>query len=295
MDMETLKNFLLIAQESNITQAARSIHITQPTLSRQLKALEEEMGKPLFYRENRHLSLTPEGILFRKRAEELLELYRKTRSEIQASAEITWDIYLGTGETDVIRLISQVAVSFSQKHPGIRYRIFSSDAAGVRELLNKGLLDLGLVYGPSDPEKFTGVLLEPEDRWGILLPRTHPMAARRFLTPEQVRDLPLILSQQALQSGTLQAWLGKPLTELHIVGTYTLLTNAAKMVAGGLGCAMGLDGLINTTGSPLCFRPCNPPLTDRLSLIWKKDHLFSPAVHAFQELLLQNFANETGA
>lgn len=292
MDMETLENFLVIARENNVTRAAQIIHITQPTLSRQLKALEEELGRPLFYRENRRLSLTPEGILFRKRAEELLDLYRKTRSEIRASTEIAGDIFLGTGETDVIRLISQVAVSFSRQHPGIRYRIFSSDAEGVRERLNKGLLDLGLVYGPSDPEKFASVPLDQEDRWGILLPRTHPLAAEPGLSPEQVRDLPLILSQQALKSGLLLKWLGKPLEELNIIGTYTLLTNAAKMVAGGLGCAMGLDGLINTAGSPLCFRPCDPPLTDRLSLIWKKDHQFSPAVQAFQELLLQNFAEK---
>lgn len=210
MDMETLENFLVIARENNVTRAAQIIHITQPTLSRQLKALEEELGRPLFYRENRRLSLTPEGILFRKRAEELLDLYRKTRSEIRASTEIAGDIFLGTGETDVIRLISQVAVGFSRQHPGIRYRIFSSDAEGVRERLNKGLLDLGLVYGPSDPKKFASVPLDQEDRWGILLPRTHPLAAEPGLSPEQVRDLPLILSQQALKSGLLLKWLGKP-------------------------------------------------------------------------------------
>ena len=289
MDSETLKNFLVVAREGNITRAAQFIHITQPTLSRQLQNLEREMGRPLLRRGKRHISLTPEGVLFCKRAGEILELFRKTRSEVQSSAEFGGDIYFGAGETDVIRRIAQVASQFAQIHPGVRYHVRSGDADAVREMLEKGLVDFGLVYGPSDPVKYRSVELAPVDHWGILLPRTHPLAACAALTPEQVRDLPLILSKQALDTGLLQEWLGRSLDMLHVAATYTLLTNAAKMVAGGLGCAMGLDGLINTAGTEICFRPCNPPLPAGMSLIWKKGQLFTPAVQGFLDELVKNF------
>ena len=289
MDSETLKNFLVVAREGNITRAAQFIHITQPTLSRQLQNLEREMGRPLLSRGKRHISLTPEGVLFCKRAGEILELFRKTRSEVQSSAEFGGDIYFGAGETDVIRRIAQVASQFAQIHPGVRYHVRSGDADAVREMLEKGLVDFGLVYGPSDPVKYRSVELAPVDHWGILLPRTHPLAACAALTPEQVRDLPLILSKQALDTGLLQEWLGRSLDMLHVAATYTLLTNAAKMVAGGLGCAMGLDGLINTAGTEICFRPCNPPLPVGMSLIWKKGQLFTPAVQGFLDELVKNF------
>lgn len=289
MDSETLKNFLVVAREGNITRAAQFIHITQPTLSRQLQNLEREMGRPLLSRGKRHISLTPEGVLFCKRAGEILELFRKTRSEVQSSAEFGGDIYFGAGDTDVIRRIAQVASQFAQIHPGVRYHVRSGDADAVREMLEKGLVDFGLVYGPSDPVKYRSVELAPVDHWGILLPRTHPLAACAALTPEQVRDLPLILSKQALDTGLLQEWLGRSLDMLHVAATYTLLTNAAKMVAGGLGCAMGLDGLINTAGTEICFRPCNPPLPAGMSLIWKKGQLFTPAVQGFLDELVKNF------
>ncbi len=289
MDSETLKNFLVVAREGNITRAAQFIHITQPTLSRQLQNLEREMGRPLLSRGKRHISLTPEGVLFCKRAGEILELFRKTRSEVQSSAEFGGDIYFGAGETDVIRRIAQVASQFAQIHPGVRYHVRSGDADAVREMLEKGLVDFGLVYGPSNPVKYRSVELAPVDHWGILLPRTHPLAACAALTPEQVRDLPLILSKQALDTGLLQEWLGRSLDMLHVAATYTLLTNAAKMVAGGLGCAMGLDGLINTAGTEICFRPCNPPLPAGMSLIWKKGQLFTPAVQGFLDELVKNF------
>ena len=289
MDSETLKNFLVVAREGNITRAAQFIHITQPTLSRQLQNLEREMGRPLLSRGKRHISLTPEGVLFCKRAGEILELFRKTRSEVQSSAEFGGDIYFGAGETDVIRRIAQVASQFAQIHPGVRYHVRGGDADAVREMLEKGLVDFGLVYGPSDPVKYRSVELAPVDHWGILLPRTHPLAACAALTPEQVRDLPLILSKQALDTGLLQEWLGRSLDMLHVAATYTLLTNAAKMVAGGLGCAMGLDGLINTAGTEICFRPCNPPLPAGMSLIWKKGQLFTPAVQGFLDELVKNF------
>jgi DNA-binding transcriptional LysR family regulator len=247
------------------------------------------MGRPLLSRGKRHISLTPEGVLFCKRAGEILELFRKTRSEVQSSAEFGGDIYFGAGETDVIRRIAQVASQFAQIHPGVRYHVRSGDADAVREMLEKGLVDFGLVYGPSDPVKYRSVELAPVDHWGILLPRTHPLAACAALTPEQVRDLPLILSKQALDTGLLQEWLGRSLDMLHVAATYTLLTNAAKMVAGGLGCAMGLDGLINTAGTEICFRPCNPPLPAGMSLIWKKGQLFTPAVQGFLDELVKNF------
>ena len=176
MDSETLKNFLVVAREGNITRAAQFIHITQPTLSRQMQNLEQELGRPLLIRGKRHLSLTPEGQLFRKRAEEILELFQKTRSEIHTSSEIAGDIYMGAGETDAIRQISQVASQFASSIPSSGSISAAETEKQYGEMLEKGLVDFGLIYGPSDPGKYKVVPLTPVDRWGFLLPRTHPLA-----------------------------------------------------------------------------------------------------------------------
>ena len=232
MDSETLKNFLVVAREGNITRAAQFIHITQPTLSRQLQNLEREMGRPLLSRGKRHISLTPEGVLFCKRAGEILELFRKTRSEVQSSAEFGGDIYFGAGETDVIRRIAQVASQFAQIHPGVRYHVRSGDADAVREMLEKGLVDFGLVYGPSDPVKYRSVELAPVDHWGILLPRTHPLAACAALTPEQVREQ-ILSSLPAAGSGCEIAFYGGSFTALPVETQRELLAAVAPFLASG--------------------------------------------------------------
>lgn len=292
MEIEELRNFLAVAQEENITRAAEYLHLTQPTLSRQMQALEAEFGKQLLIRGKRRVTLTQDGILFRKRAAEIIAMVDKTDAEMRESREdISGDIFIGAGETDVMRLVAKAAQELKKQHPGIRFRIISGDGDAVKEMLNKGLIDFGLVFGPADEKKYDVIPLGIEDRWGVLLPRDAPLAQKESISPGDLWDKPLILSQQALTAGFLETWLKKGAAELHVAATYNLILNAAKMVEGGLGCAMVLDGLVNTRETDLVFRPCEPSLMAGISILSKKYQVFSPAAQAFRDMLIGSFAH----
>jgi DNA-binding transcriptional LysR family regulator len=219
-----------------------------------------------------------------------MDMVDKTDAEMRESREnISGDIFIGAGETDVMRLVANVAQELRQIHPGIRYRIISGDGDAVKEMLNKGLIDFGLVFGPTDEKKYDAIPLGIEDSWGVILPTSAPLAKKKSLRPGDLRNVPLILSQQALDAGFLQTWLRRDLSELNVAATYTLILNAEKMVAGGLGFAMSLDRLVNLKGTGLCFRPCDPPLKAGISIISKKYQVFSPPVEVFRNLLIQSF------
>lgn len=293
MEIEGLHNFLIVAQEENITRAAEYLHLTQPTLTRQIQALEQEFGKQLLIRGKRHVTLTKDGILFRKRAAEILEMVDKTDAEMRESREeIAGDIFIGAGETDVMRLVAQTAQKLKEQHPGIRYRIISGDGDAVKEMLNKGLIDFGLVFGPVDERKYDAIPFGIEDVWGALIPKDDPLARKESLSPRDLRDRPLILSQQALNAGFLQTWLKKNISELNVAATYNLILNAEKMVEGGLGYAMVIDGLVNTRDTGIVFRPLSPSLRAGISILSKKYQIFSPAAQAFRNLLIQTYAQK---
>ncbi len=289
MDIRALRYFLAVAHEENITKAADYLHVTQPTLSRQLMTLEDEFGKQLFIREKRRVTLTQDGILFRKRATEIVDLVDKTEAEMKEEREIAGDIFLAAGETDVIRSIAEVANELCEEHQGIRLRLFSGDGDYVRDHLDKGLADFGLLFGPVDQLKYNLLPLNKYDRWGVLMPDDCDLAQNETIKPADLQNRRLILSQQALDGGFLQAWLNRELSDLNVSATYTLILNAAKMTAGGLGIAMVIDGLINTKDSGLVFRPLDPPLEASMSLIWKKYQVFTPAAEAFLTALQEAF------
>lgn len=288
MELRVLQYFLAVAREQNISAAAQSLHLTQPTLSRQLKELEEELGKQLLVRGSRKVTLTEDGMLLRKRAEEILDLVGRTQREILGSGEnIGGEIYIGTGETDGMRQIVRAAKRFEQRFPEVRFHIVSGDAADVCERLDKGLLDFGVLLGDIDKGKYHYLDLPMKDTWGVLLRRDSPLAAKESILPEDLWDQPLILSRQVGNKSSLYRWLRREPEELHAVATYNLIYNASLMVEEGMGYAFTLDKLVNTAGSPLCFRPLEPRLEMGMYLVWKKYRIFSKAAELFLEELQQ--------
>ena len=301
MEIRVLKYFLAVAREQSISGAAEVLHLSQPTLSRQLMDMENELGKQLFIRGNRHItlteegriSLTEEGLFLRKRAEEIVDLVEKTEAEITSSEEIiSGDIYIGAGETDVMRLIARVAKKLQEDYPDIRYHIFSGNAEDVTEKLDKGLLDFGLLIEPTDTTKYESIKLPATDTWGVLMRKDSPLAKKDMITAKDLWELPLLCSKQIFENypNILSKWLKKGADDLHIVATYNLLYNASVMVEEGFGYALCLDKIVKTfDNDPLCFRPLHPILEVNLDIVWKKYQIFSKAAGLFLKRLHEAF------
>ncbi len=289
MEFRLLEYFLAVAREQNITAAAESLHISQPALSTQLKALETELGKQLLIRGvkgSRKVILTEEGMILRKRAEEMVSLMRRTKEEISGSNEtISGNVFIGTGETETVRLFAQVAKKMQQKYPDIQYHISSGNAEHVLEYLDKGLIDFGLLFTEIDSQKYEAIPVPVKDTWGVLMRKDSPLAEKENICPEDLWDKPLIVSHQKGDDVYLNQWLQRKESELHIVATYNLLFNASLLVDEGLGYALCYDKLINTQGSSLCFRPFSPRLEARGFIIWKKYQVFSKAAKYFLQCL----------
>lgn len=283
MELRVLQYFLAVAREQSISGAAESLYLSQPTLSRQLKDLEDELGKQLFIRGNRKITLTEEGMLLRKRAEEILDLVEKTENEITTPDEIiTGEVYIGAGETDAIRIIARVAEKVQEDHPQIKFHIFSGDSLDVIERLNKGLIDFGVLFEPVDLSKFEHIPMPVSDTWGVLMRRDSPLAEKEFITPQDLWDKPLIASRQQNKGSILYDWMKKPFEKLNIAATYNLVYNASLMVDEGIGYAFCIDKLINVTGdSNLCFKPLRPELKANIHFVWKKYQVFSKAADKF--------------
>lgn len=291
MELRVLQYFLAVAQEQNISAAAQSLHLTQPTLSRQLKELEEELGKPLMIRGSRKITLTEDGVILRKRAEEILNLVERTEKELAGSDNTpSGDIYIGTGETDGIRLIARTATGLHRQYPGIRFHMFSGDGGDVCERLDRGLLDFGILLGDIDKTRYHYIVLPTKDQWGVLVPRDSPLAAKEYVEPEDLWDKPLILSRQVGNKSDLYRWLQREPVDLNTAATYNLIYNASLMVEEGMGYAFTLDKLINTQGRPICFKPLKPVLELEMYLVWKKSQIFSKAADLFLETLKRDLA-----
>ena len=294
MELRVLQYFLAVAREQSISRAAQSLHLSQPTLSTQIKALEEELGKKLLDRGvsgSRKVTLTDEGIILRKRAEEILSLVKRTEDEIALSDQIVaGDVYIGAGETDGVRLLTRAAQRTQTAYPDIHFHISSGDGADVIDDLDKGLIDFGLLLQTVDISKYECIELPVRETWGVLVRRDSPLAERVAIAPEDVVSQPLIVSRQAFSGALLSSWLGRGLDTLNVAATYSLLYNASLMVEEGMGCALCLDGIINTTGeSALCFRPLEPRLEVSVYLVWRKYRSFSKAAEKYMEALAPEF------
>lgn len=294
MEIRVLRYFLAVAREESVTRAAQSLHLSQPTLSRQLKELEDELGKQLLIREPRRVHLTAEGMILRKRAEEILSLVEKAESEIRVDDEgVSGDIFIGAGETKGGHVLTRTAARVQAQHPNIRFHVFSGDTVNVLEHLDKGLIDFGLVFGPVDHTKYKALEVPEKDTWGVLMRSDSPLAEKNFITVEDLQGLPLIVSRQSRDSGALSGWFGRPLSTLHIAATYSLAYNASLMVEDGVGYAVCLDRIIHTgADSRLAFRPLHPAQTAGMSVIWKKHQVFSKASECFRAALEDEIARE---
>ncbi len=286
MELRVLQYFLAVAREQSIVRAAESLHLSQPTLSTQIKAMEEELGKQLLIRGtkgSRKVTLTEEGMILRKRAEEILNLVQKTEREIASSDQVlVGDVYIGAGETDAFRFIARAARELYKTCPGIHYHIASGNSEFVLEQLEKGLIDFGIVFGSVDSGKYSAIPFPDQDTWGVLMRRDAPLAGKAEIFPEDLWDQPLIISSQR----TNESYLNRKLSELEVVATYNLLFNASLMVEEGLGYAIGFDKIINTSGSSaLCFRPLSPRREEGMYMVWKKYQVFSKASEKFMEIM----------
>lgn len=295
MEIRVLRYFLAVAREGNITAAANFLHLTQPTLSRQLKELEDELGQQLLIRKSRRIELTPEGMLLRKRAEEIISMVDKTEAEFSAmESTVSGDIYIGGGETQAIRKIAEIIKDLQTSCPEIRYHIHSGNAQDVMERLDKGLLDFGILIQPADITKYDYLNLPAKDTWGVIMRKDNPLARKDFIEKKDLTDVPLLCSRQVVTpriGNAFAAWFGSDFDKLNIAATYNLVYNAAIMVEAGVGCAITLDKLANTSEeSSLCFRPLRPRLESGLNIIWKKYQIFSSAAELFLSKLKEQFS-----
>ena len=292
MELRTLRYFLAVAQARTISAAAEALHVTQPTLSRQMQELEEELGKTLFLRGKRSITLTEEGTFFRKRAQEVISLLAKTTAELRApEALLSGDIHIGGGETDAMRLIARAARRMRQDHPQVTFHIFSGNAEDVMEKIDRDLVDFGLFIEPVDLSGYEFFRLPVKDRWGVLMRKDAPLAARPSVAPADLRGLPLLVSRQNMVNNEVAGWLGAAHDALQVVATYNLVYNASLLVDEGLGYALTLDKLIHTEGTDMCFRPLSPGMEATaamevgLNVAWKKQQLFSKPARVFLDYL----------
>lgn len=296
MELRVLKYFLAVAREQSILRAAESLHLSQPTLSTQMKSLEEELGKQLLVRGSkgtRKVTLTEEGMILRKRAEEILSLVQKAEEEITRSDEtIMGNVTIGAGETDSVRLLAQAAKGLQKQYPDIHYHISSGNAEYVLEYLDKGLIDFGLLFREPDPKKYEWLTLPAGDVWGVLMRRDAPLAKKETVCPQDLWELPLIISHQKGDDYHLAQWMGRELSELNVVATYNLVFNASLLVDEGLGYALCFDKLIHTEGTGLCFRPFSPVLEAPGYIVWKKYQIFTKAAGRFLQSVQERISDE---
>lgn len=289
MEFRVLRYFLEVARQRNFTLAARNLNLTQPTLSKQIMELEEELGETLLIRGKRKTELTEAGKKLQKYAGEILELVERAKKNLIGSTDkISGDVYIAGGETKSMSLAAKAMKKIRDKNPDIKFHIFSGNAESVAERLEKGLADFGFFVQPANLEKFDYINLPMSNLWGLLIRKDDPLACRYALNPADLDGVSLICSAQHLMDNEIHGWMGNESCNLQIVATYTLLYNAAIMVQEGLGAALCLDGIVDTSmSSSLCFRPLNPPLQVNTAVAWRKEHLFSPAAALFQQMLLQ--------
>ena len=283
MDIRLMQYYLAVVREGTISAAAEALHVSQPALSRQMKDLEEELGVTLFERGSRRITLTEEGMILRRRAEEMLRLLQLTEAELtQARDTVTGEIHIGAGESHAFHFLSRAAGEIMREHRNVRVHVVSGDTEDLMDQLNNGLLDFALIFSEFDRSLYHSLALPQEDRFGVLMRRDSELAAKEVVTMDDLVGKPLLISRAA--DG--QLWNGEETGNMNVVGTYNLIYNASLMVEDGLGYALCFDRLINVSGeSALCFRPLLPEIRVQGTLIWKRYQVLSPAVRLFTEKL----------
>ncbi len=286
MEIRVLQYFLEIAREGNMSRAAETLHVSQPTLSKQIKNLEMELGKKLFRRGSTSVSLTDEGMLLRKRAEDILEMVDKIMYEFSELDNITGgEIYIGCAESHLIKYLAQTIKKFKKNYPLFRYHLTSGNTEQVIERLDKDLIDFAVIVESPNLEKYNYIEIPGVDIWGLALRKDHPLAEKKEIAFDDLLGIELICSQQGMKFD-IARWCGKKIDQLNLSGTINLCYNGGVFVEEGLGCMLSFEHLINTGhDSNLCFRPLTPRLETKMYVIWKKYQVFTPIA----ELLLNEF------
>ena len=272
MELKDLEYFLAITRHGSLSEAARSLYLSQPALTRSLKALEQEMGKQLVIRGSRRIELTEDGFLFRRRAEEILELAEKTKQEIRVSENlIEGDISVCAGESKALHFLTQAAKRVMEVHPKVRLHISSGDGKDVQERLDQGLADFGLMFPPFDEKKYSSLRIPFVDRWGLFMRKDSPLAEKPFVTAKDLVQLPLIAPRGFYERQQIGQLVRLPQEDILVVATYSLIFNGVLMVTDGMGYLLGLNNIVNLTGKTVqCFRPLEPAVMENMCVCWKK-------------------------
>lgn len=283
MELRVLNYFLMVAREENITKAANLLHLTQPTLSRQLMQLEQELGVQLFTRSKHRIILTDDGMLLRRRAEELVSLAEKTKEELKHQTKVlSGKVAIGSGELQSSQCLAQLIASFRQLHPLVQFDLYSGHSDNIKERIEQGLLDVGLLQEPVDISKYDFLRTPIKEQWGILVSRDCPLAQQKTVSPKDLSKAPLILPQRESVRNELAHWFGKNRGQGQIVASGNLQYNLAILALNHLGCVLTIK--LDCEFPGLKFIPLSPKLETGTVLVWKKAQVFSPAATAFLEL-----------
>lgn len=279
MELRVLNYFLMVSQEENITKAAQLLHVTQPTLSRQLMQLEDELGVKLFERSNHSIVLTSDGLLLKRRAQEIVSLAEKTKRELTTEKELSGEIEIGSGEFKSFSLLADVIAAFSEKHPGVRFHLNSGNADTIKERLENGGLDIGLLADPVDISRYEFTRLPQKETWGIIAHNDFAIAKRPFVTPKDLIGLPLILPHRRMVREEIQNWFGDLYGDVNVFATYDLLYNAAIMAQKKMGIILTIE--LESRFDEVKFVPFVPKMEFGSVLVWKKNQIQSAAMEAF--------------
>lgn len=280
MELRVLRYFLLAAREENMTRAAELLHVTQPTLSRQLMQLEQELGTKLFHRGQHSITLTDDGMLLKRRAQELLDLADKTEREfVRTEDSLMGELSIGSGETLSMHTLSQWVAAFHKENPLVQYDIYSATADEIKDRIEKGILDMGLLVEPVDISKYEFIRMPMKERWGVLTQTDSALAQREYAAPEDLAHTPLLIAKRSQVQDALRGWFGPQFETLEIIGTYNLIYNAAVMVQNGVVSALTTEH--DRVYEGLRFVPLRPTLERGAVLVWKKHSACSPAAARF--------------
>lgn len=290
MEIRVLRYFLAVAREENMTRAAKHLHVSQPSLSKDIKKLEEELGHKLFIRTNKSMRLNNEGMLLRKRAEDILAMIDKTAEEFsQLENIIGGEIRIGCAESYLIKYLARSIKSFKEQYPDFIFHIFSGDTEPVAERLDKGILDLAVIVEPPNLSKYNYLSIPESNRWGLVMLRDNPLAEKEFVTFDDLYGLLLFCSEQSIKVD-FPRWCGENMEKLNFIGSFNLSYNGSIFVKEGLGYLLTFEHLIDTSKeSGLCFRPITPQLDTDMYIIWKKYQVFSPIVDLFVRRLKEEY------
>lgn len=291
MDLKSLRYFLAIADEGSISAAAESLNLSQPNISRQMTLLEKELGAKLFERGSRRIVLTEEGMLLRRRAVEILQLADTAVTEIgSAGKDVIGTVRIGCGETDAMRVVARAIRRFSETYPMVRFELHSGNAEDVSDLLERGLVDFGVLIEPTDKTRYDYLSFPTDIRWGALVRRDDPLARLYGVSPSDISGRRVIVSRQNMAANGISGWMGPDFPEPDVIATYNLLFNASLLVSEGVGIALCLEGIVNTSGdSDLVFVPFEPELRVGMSLVWKKNSVQGRAQRLFLDGLREFF------